>query len=240
MSDSYSTGEVAKDLGITVRAVQYYDKRELVKPSDFSEGGRRQYTKEDLEKLRLVTFLRDMDFSLAAIKAILTEDHNEQILELLLVQQIEQMTAEISDKKMKRDRALMLLKGLQKDNQQSLGYLSDMSRVMKTQKKWKSLQRQMILIIVSLTGLFWLSILIATHFDNKLLLWLAVGGFLFAINAMVIYYKNKVSYLCPNCHQTFDPTYKDFSLAKHTPKTRRLVCPHCNEKHYCLEIAKDA
>ncbi|XCY66349.1 MerR family transcriptional regulator [Streptococcus iniae] len=114
MSDSYSTGEVAKDLGITVRAVQYYDKRELVKPSDFSEGGRRQYTKEDLEKLRLVTFLRDMDFSLAAIKAILTEDHNEQILELLLVQQIEQMTAEISDKKMKRDRALMLLKVLTK------------------------------------------------------------------------------------------------------------------------------
>ena len=49
----YSTGEIAKLCGITVRTVQYYDQRGLLIPTELSEGGRRMYTSEDVEKLRL-------------------------------------------------------------------------------------------------------------------------------------------------------------------------------------------
>ena len=40
MSD-YTTGELARLCGITVRTVQFYDARGLLHPSDLSEGGRR-------------------------------------------------------------------------------------------------------------------------------------------------------------------------------------------------------
>ena len=37
----YTTGELAKLCGITVRTVQYYDARNILAPSQLSEGGRR-------------------------------------------------------------------------------------------------------------------------------------------------------------------------------------------------------
>ncbi len=52
----YSTGEIAKLCGITVRTVQYYDQRGLLIPTALSEGGRRMYTSEDVEKLRLLIY----------------------------------------------------------------------------------------------------------------------------------------------------------------------------------------
>lgn len=40
----YTTGELAKLCGITVRAVQFYDGKDLLKPSELTDGGRRLYS----------------------------------------------------------------------------------------------------------------------------------------------------------------------------------------------------
>ena len=37
----YTTGEIAKLCGVSVRTVQYYDSRNILIPSELSEGGRR-------------------------------------------------------------------------------------------------------------------------------------------------------------------------------------------------------
>ena len=47
----YTTGELAKECGITVRTVQFYDQRGILVPSALTEGGRRLYSEEDLKKL---------------------------------------------------------------------------------------------------------------------------------------------------------------------------------------------
>ena len=44
----YTTGELAKLCGVTVRTVQYYDSRGILIPSELSEGGRRLYSEDDL------------------------------------------------------------------------------------------------------------------------------------------------------------------------------------------------
>ena len=44
----YTTGEVAKLCGVTVRTVQYYDARGILVPSEVSEGGRRLYSQKDV------------------------------------------------------------------------------------------------------------------------------------------------------------------------------------------------
>ena len=47
----YTTGEIAKLCGVTVRTVQYYDNRGILVPSELTEGGRRLYSDSDLEKM---------------------------------------------------------------------------------------------------------------------------------------------------------------------------------------------
>lgn len=63
----YTTGELAKLCGVTVRTVQYYDTRGILSPSELSEGGRRLYTDDDLRQLRIICFLRDMGLPIDAI-----------------------------------------------------------------------------------------------------------------------------------------------------------------------------
>jgi DNA-binding transcriptional MerR regulator len=46
----YTTGELARLCGISVRTVQFYDARGLLHPSELTEGGRRLYTEADLRR----------------------------------------------------------------------------------------------------------------------------------------------------------------------------------------------
>ena len=52
------------------------------------------------------------------------------------------------------------------------------------------------------------------------------------------YYYNQVKYVCPNCGTKFVPSLRIFIFSAHTPKFRKLECPHCHHKAYCLEIAR--
>lgn len=81
MSQTYTTGDLAKLAGVSVRTVQYYDKRGILVPSQLSEGGRRIYSESDLEKLRLICFLRELDFSIEQIKRLYAEENAKQVLD---------------------------------------------------------------------------------------------------------------------------------------------------------------
>ena len=64
-------------------------------------------------------------------------------------------------------------------------------------------------------------------------------AFVIVVNLLVLHYRKQFEYLCPNCHKIFDPSFKEFALASHTPRTRKLTCPHCHMKAYCLELARN-
>ena len=57
----YTTGEIAKLCGVTVRTIQYYDARGILTPSELSEGGRRLYSEDDLRRMKVICFLRELD-----------------------------------------------------------------------------------------------------------------------------------------------------------------------------------
>ena len=102
----FSTGELAKAAEVSVRTVQYYDQRGILTPSEVTEGGRRIYHESDLERLQVICFLRDLDFSIKQIKKLLQEENREQVLELLLTDQIESLekSSKEIEVKLKRDR----------------------------------------------------------------------------------------------------------------------------------------
>jgi len=75
----YTTGELAKLCGITVRTVQYYDTRGILSPSALSEGGRRLYSDDDLRRMHIVCFLRETGLPINSIAALFAEE-NPKIL----------------------------------------------------------------------------------------------------------------------------------------------------------------
>ncbi|MBM7641928.1 MerR family transcriptional regulator [Streptococcus loxodontisalivarius] len=239
MSQSYSTGEVAKLSGVTVRTVQYYDQKGILSPSDISEGGRRIYSEEDLRNLQVIVFLRELDFSLEQIRRFMAEESADKTLELLLQEHISQLQKERNQLKNKLDMSVNLLDKIKSQSSTSLESLADISLTMKNQKAWRNLQWKMSIIMAAIVIAH--SVLVQTMSYFKVT-WLLLGIVPISVvvySALIYYFKKQTLYLCSNCHQTFEPSFKIFALATHTPKTRRLTCPHCHRKSYCLELAKE-
>ncbi|PFM43800.1 MerR family transcriptional regulator [Bacillus cereus] len=58
---------------VTVRTLRYYDKINLLKPSDYTEGGHRLYTKDDLYVLQQIQSFKHLGFSLGEIQNIILQ-----------------------------------------------------------------------------------------------------------------------------------------------------------------------
>ena len=88
-----SIGETARITGVSVRTLHYYDEIGLLTPSEVSETGYRFYDDRALERLQQILFLRELDFPLKEIGAILSRpdfDRKEALIkhrELLLLKQ---------------------------------------------------------------------------------------------------------------------------------------------------------
>ena len=67
--------EVADEIGLTTRAIRYYEEQGLLQPVARSEGSYRLYDPDDLERLRFIKGLRDdAGFSLAEIRQLLEDE----------------------------------------------------------------------------------------------------------------------------------------------------------------------
>lgn len=79
-----TVGELAKQMDITVRTLQYYDKEDLLKPSEKSEGGRRLYSNKDMVKLHQILSMKFLGFSLDDIKnRLISLDTPEEVANVL-------------------------------------------------------------------------------------------------------------------------------------------------------------
>jgi DNA-binding transcriptional MerR regulator len=107
----YSTGEIAKLCGVSVRTVQYYDDRGILVPSELSEGGRRLYTEDDLKRMHIICFLREVGFSINSISALFAEEHPQNIVSILLEQQEQTLRSELSERRTR----LELLEGIKRE-----------------------------------------------------------------------------------------------------------------------------
>ena len=83
----YTTGEVAKLCGVSVRTVQYYDSRNLLVPSELGEGGRRLYSEDHLKMMKIICFLREAGLPINSISALLKEENSENVISVVLNQQ---------------------------------------------------------------------------------------------------------------------------------------------------------
>ncbi len=231
----YTTGELAKACGITVRTVQFYDQKGILAPSALTEGGRRLYSKEDLKKMKIICFLRDTGLSLDTIRQLLKEEDSGSVISILLEQQEQLLQEEIGERRKKLDLLAELKKGLKDVSSFSIETIGDIAAVMEMKKKLTAVHRNMILPAVPLGILQW----------GSILLWILKGVWWpFAAWVVLVipfgvwvsrYYYRNTAYICPQCHEVFRPVFKEMLFAKHTPKTRKLTCVKCGHHGFCVE-----
>ena len=235
----YTTGEIAKLCGVSVRTVQYYDSRNILVPSELSEGGRRLYSEDDLKRMRIICFLREAGLPINSIGELFAEEHPEKIISILLDQQEQELQEEIAEGQKKLSIIKNIKRELKEIENFSVESIGDIAYVMKNKNKLRKMRWFMVLTGIPVTALQWTSII----------LWITLGfWWLFVIWVCVaipwgicisIYYYKHVAYICPECHEVFRPRFKEMFWAYHTPKMRRLTCPKCRHKGLCVEVYAD-
>ena len=231
----YTTGEIAKLCGVSVRTVQYYDTRGILTPSELSAGGRRLYSEDDFERMKIICFLRDAGISINSIGVLLTEANCSSVISTLLEQQEELLRKEISERQAKLD----LLNGIKREIKSvedfSVESIGDIAYVMENKKKMKQLHAVLLVTGIPINIIQW----------TLIILWIVTGIWLpfilFVLMAIPCvfwlssYYFRKTAYICPQCHEIFKPDFKEAFFAKHTLTLRKLTCTCCGHKGFCVE-----
>lgn len=231
----YTTGEMAKQCGITVRTVQFYDQKGILVPSALTEGGRRLYSEEDLRQMKIICFLRDTGLSLDTIGKLLKEEDPGSVICILLAQQEQLLQGEIGERREKLDRIAELKNGLKTVSAFSIESIGDIAATMENKKKLSAVHRTLLLagLPVSLLQIAGILLWIFRGAWWVFAAW-AVAAISFGIWASRYYFR-KTAYICPQCHEVFKPNFKEAFFANHTPKTRKLTCTKCGHRGFCVE-----
>lgn len=101
----FSIGEFSKITGLTVKTLRFYHEQGILIPTHVETGtGYRFYAESKIETARIITSLRDLEFSLAEITEILSKhDDDGEILEYLESQKMR------IQERMREDRKIVRL-----------------------------------------------------------------------------------------------------------------------------------
>jgi DNA-binding transcriptional MerR regulator len=107
----WRVGELARETGVTVRALHHYDRLGLLVPSSRTSGGHRCYTQADVRRLHRIVTLRGFGFPLDDIAALLRADPGQDPRDLIR-QQLALVGERIARAAALRSRLLDVLDGL--------------------------------------------------------------------------------------------------------------------------------
>ena len=231
----YTTGEIAKLCGVTVRTVQYYDNREILTPSEFTKGGRRLYSEADVKRLKVICMLRELGLSINVIGQLFKEEDPASVIEVLLGEQEKVLKEEIAQRQGQLDRIAEMQKALQSIEHFSMESIGDVAQVMENKKLMNKLYRKFVLFAIAVEVPEWAAVVLWI----KTGIWWPFAAWMVLMIPFIVwfikYYYRKVAYICPQCHNTFKPSMKEFTFSNHTLRTRKLTCVCCGHKGFCVE-----
>ena len=66
-----SIGEVAREAGVNIQTLRYYERRGLLQAPERSEGGHRQYLVESVRLVRFIKRAQDLGFTLMEVEELI-------------------------------------------------------------------------------------------------------------------------------------------------------------------------
>ncbi len=231
----YTTGEIAKLCGVSVRTVQYYDSRNILVPSELSEGGRRLYSEQDLKRMKIICFLRDAGISINSIGELLSEEDPGSVISVLLEQQEQMLQEEVKERKAKLEIIGSIRRELKSVENFSVESIGDIAYAMENRKKLKRLRAMILILGIPSNIIQWTAIIIwiTAGIWWPTIVW-ALVAITYGIWVSNFYFK-RIVYICPQCHQVFKPKFKEAFWARHTPTLRKLTCTCCGYHGFCVE-----
>ena len=232
---NYTTGEIAKLCGVSVRTVQYYDRRGILVPSQLSQGGRRLYTRQDADKLKIICFLRDGGLPISSIGQLFAEPDPAAVIEVLLDQQETELLRQQAECQHQLAVVTELKRSLKRAQVFSVESIGDVAYTMKNKEKLKKVHTVLLATAIPFGIMEW----------SAIFLWIFQGiWWPFALYAALAvpyvvwifqYFWQKTAYICPGCHTVFKPGKREFFFSRHTIGTRKLTCPCCGRHGFCVE-----
>ncbi|CDR67573.1 MerR family transcriptional regulator [Staphylococcus schweitzeri] len=235
---NYSTGELAKLCNVTIRTIQYYDRKGILKPEGFTEGNRRVYTEQQRQTLELILLLKDLGCALSDIDMLLNGDSTMKTLNALLTLKQHEIEQQIKEQQIVLNKIKNIQHYVSDESKSPISHLKDIENVMNKSVEMKSIRRN-IWISAGVMGVIQYSSIMSAFLMKNKWPFLIVLPFMVGYGICItLYYQRNVAYLCPNCQHVFSPSLWQVIKAKHTATTRRFKCPNCHETHYCIEVPK--
>ncbi|VDG17727.1 hypothetical protein [Lactobacillus heilongjiangensis] [Lactiplantibacillus mudanjiangensis] len=234
----YTTGELAKQAQVSVRTIQYYAQRGLLIPIELGANDHRYYDQAALDQLKLIILLKQLGLSLTMIKQVLTSEEAPAVLDLLLVQQAAKLADQLTTTKAQLAQIEALRPTLSTLTTLSFDALHGVTQLMKQSQSLHAVHRNLLL---------WSGLLDLVEVGTLIFgLWrgqwwpfiISMGLVVIGAGVLSWRYFQQVAYRCPHCQQRFSPTFRQAFFARHTAKTRYLMCPHCQVKHFCVEVSR--
>ncbi|MEG0593552.1 MAG: MerR family transcriptional regulator [Coprobacillus sp.] len=227
MKEFYTTGEVAKLCHISIRTVQYYDKYNLVKPSQISEGGRRLYSIDDIRKIEIVILYKEVGFSLDEIRNIIIDKSNSELLREYITKQQESINQEIISLQDKQKKLEVLNEEIQNSDIENLDELKNLTnrydRHKVIDRRTYNLLFDFVIILLFVFPFF-------SGFGKlgMIIVIVIIGCF---VMGLIWYHSANNAYICPHCQRKFSITFiKDMLSLNNGKKGKILKCPHCGYK----------
>ena len=112
VQDTFTIGELAKQLGVSTRTIRYYEERGLITP-ERSSGGQRVYTRRDRGRLKLILRAKASGLDLEESKEVLdlydilpsdkVEQAQAEKLESMVIRRLDELEAKIEEMSLLRD-----------------------------------------------------------------------------------------------------------------------------------------
>ncbi len=232
----YTTGELAKLGNVSVRTLQFYDKKALLYPSTKTESGKRIYNDDDLKRLKLILLLKSLGLSLDAIAEILDSEDSSNILSLMLQQQEKVIKQQVAESKSQLKVIESIQRNLPDLENISLKTIDDIDTIMENKKSLRKVHRNLILIGIPLDIIEIGTLVYGIMTGHWLPFILGMIVVIAGASWLTIYYFNQTNYICPHCNYEFKPTFWKAFSSRHNSRARKLTCPNCGETNYCVEV----
>ncbi|KRL27845.1 transcriptional regulator, MerR family [Limosilactobacillus frumenti DSM 13145] len=231
----YSSGQLAKQCHVSVRTVQYYDRQGLLHATRTAHN-HRQYQQADLLRLQQIITYRQLGFSIKDIKELLDSQDNIPVLQALIKKQ-QQVTRQIlQQSQLQIENLSFMEKHLDHFGVLPQHWDQNLNFNLQQSHKLHRFRSKMLIRGAVVDLLLWGSLAVVV-WQGVSISWFIVGlviSLLLCLEITWAYYHH-ARYLCPHCQSIFVPHFKQWFWAAHTPNTRKLKCPECHQKSFCIE-----